>query len=169
MAAVHFALNHFERFPCGERRIILGVMKDDSVHTPKPSLTDILFVAFLRLVAIVALLLGLQYWGLLVGVTDGGGGRFDLLNVPWRVAATALAVIFPVAGIGLWMTVSWGPVIWCIGALVQVAMYGIWSHIFGQNLLIIVAHAVLALGYIAFRLVLLWQWRQAQEIRFDLP
>ena len=69
----------------------------DSVKIPKLSLAETLFGLFLRLVAVSCFWFGLNYWAMLIGFSFGGGGRFDLLPVPWRVAATALAVIYPVA------------------------------------------------------------------------
>ncbi|MFB9912885.1 DUF6163 family protein [Rhizobium paknamense] len=144
-------------------------MQDESVHTPKPSLTDLLFVIFLRIVAVTGLWLGLQFWALLVGFSQNGAGRFDLMTIPWRVAATSLAVVFPVASIGLWMTVSWGAVIWTIGALAQLAMHLGWPGIFGPNMLIVLMHCVIALVYLAFRLALFLEWRRKEEVRLDLP
>ena len=76
-------------------------MEADSTNTPIRSLTETIFVLFLRVVALSCLWFGLQYWALLVGYSHDGLGRFDLLSTPWRVAATALAVVFPVAALGL--------------------------------------------------------------------
>ncbi|WP_337737830.1 DUF6163 family protein [Agrobacterium vitis] len=135
-------------------------MIDDVVHTPKPSLVDLLFVLFLRVVALACLWLGLQFWGLLVGFTGDGLGRFDLMNVPWRIASCGLAVMLPVAGVGLWMTVSWGPVIWVIAASGQILMHSVWPGIFGRDPLIVAFHLIVAVVYIAFRLAILLQKRR---------
>lgn len=83
-------------------------MEPDSSTVPKNTLTDILFVLFLRLIAIACFWLGLQYWAMLVGYSLDGHARFDLLALPWKVAGAGLAVVFPVAALGLWLTVSWG-------------------------------------------------------------
>ncbi|KAA3519467.1 hypothetical protein GOZ96_01040 [Agrobacterium vitis] len=135
-------------------------MIDDVVHTPKPSLVDLLFVLFLRVVALACLWLGLQFWGLLVGFAGDGLGRFDLMNVPWRIASCGLAVMLPVAGVGLWMTVSWGPVIWVIAASGQILMHAVWPGIFGRDPLIVAFHLIVAVVYIAFRLAILLQKRR---------
>lgn len=135
-------------------------MIDDVVQTPKPSLADLLFVIFLRIVALACLWQGLQFWGLLVGIGGEGLGRFDLMTVPWRIAACGLAVVLPVAAVGLWMAVSWGPVIWIIAASGQILMHGVWPHIFGHNPLIIAFHLIVALVFIAFRLVILLEKRR---------
>ena len=78
-------------------------MLHDSAHVPKPSLTEILFGVFLRLVAASCIWFALNYWAMLIGFSHGGAGRFDLLSPEWRAAATALAVVYPVAALGLWL------------------------------------------------------------------
>ncbi|WP_407803771.1 DUF6163 family protein, partial [Staphylococcus aureus] len=87
---------------------------------------------------------------MLTGYSLGGHGRFDMLNLPWRVAGSALAVIFPVAALGLWLGASWGAVMWVMGAGTQIAMYKVWPHIFGANTLVPVMHGLVATIYILF-------------------
>jgi hypothetical protein len=145
-------------------------MEHDSPTMPKRTLTDILFILFLRLVAISCFCLGLQYWAMLVGYSLVGAGRFDLLSLPWKVAATSLAVLFPVASLGLWLTVSWGPVLWVLAAGGQILMYGLLPETFGANRLIILMHGAVALVYLAFRVVLwLENRRQRRQVSVDLP
>ncbi|GGD85980.1 hypothetical protein GCM10011390_00680 [Aureimonas endophytica] len=67
--------------------------------------------------------LGLFYWIMLVGVFPESGWRFDLMPLEWRVAAAALAVLCPVAGVGLWLTASWGSVVWLLVAALEGAMH----------------------------------------------
>src|SRR3546814_19348827 len=102
---------------------MLRVMESDPPIVPKASLASILFVVFLRIVAVACLWLGLTYWAMLVGYSLGGHGRFDLLSLPWRVAASSLAVLFPVSSLGLWHAVPWGPLLWAIAAIVQLAIH----------------------------------------------
>lgn len=136
----------------------------------KRTLTQIMFVIFLRLVAVTCFWFGLQYWAMLVGYSRGGGGRFDLLSVPWQVAAPSLAVLFPVASLGLWLAVSWGPVLWVIAAVSQFLMYKLWPEIFGTNSVVLLFHAVVASLYVLFR-VALWleERRKAEPVTTDLP
>ena len=98
-------------------------MNADSPTIPKTTLTGVLFVLFLRLIAISCFWFGLQYWAMLVGYSLVGAGRFDLLSLPWKAASTCLAVLFPVAALGLWLVVSWGPVIWVLAAGAQISEY----------------------------------------------
>ena len=146
-------------------------MNRDSQILPPRTLTQLLFIIFLRLMAISCFWFALQYWALLTGYSLGGRGRFDMLILPWRVAATWLAIAFPVAALGLWLTVSWGPVIWVSAAGAQVLMYTLWSDYFGYNPVIVVLHGLAAVIYTVFR-VLLWQHKRAERrklVGVDLP
>jgi len=146
-------------------------MNRDSSSVPHRTLAQLLFVIFLRLIAISCFWFGLQYWAMLTGYSLAGHGRFDLLALPWRVAATGLAMAFPVAALGLWLTVSWGPVIWASAAGGQILMYTVWPEIFGQNLVVVALHALVALLYAIFRLVLWREKRRERErlVGVDLP
>ncbi len=138
-------------------------MEPDSLTPPKPSLTALLLVIFLRLVAVVCLFFGIQYWAMLTGFLLEGRARFDLLALPWRVAGSGLAVLYPVAALGLWLTVSWGPVIWVIVAGAQVAMYTVWPQIFGFHLPVVILNGAIALVFATLRITLLLQRRKAMR------
>lgn len=148
----------------------MDAMEADSPNAPLRSMTELIYILFLRIVALGCLWFGLQYWGMLVGYSHGGLGRFDLLSLPWRVAGAGLAVVFPVAALGLWLAGSWGPVMWLIAAGGQILMFGIWPEIFGRNVLAIVMHSAVAALYLAFRLALWLESRHKREtITVDLP
>lgn len=145
-------------------------MDADSPTIPKRTLTDILFILFLRLVAISCFWFGLQYWAMLVGYSLVGAGRFDLLTLPWKVASSSLAVLFLVTSLGLWLVVSWGPVIWVLAAGCQIVMYGFLPEIFGANRLVVILHISVALVYLGFRATLWWENRKRRrEVSVDLP
>ncbi|MDY6961446.1 MULTISPECIES: DUF6163 family protein [Pseudorhizobium] len=149
---------------------MMAAMENDSPTVPKRTLTEILYVVFLRLVAVTSLWFGLQYWGMLVGYSLDGQGRFDLLTVPWQVAAPTLAVVFPVAALGLWLAVSWGPVLWALAAIVQFLMYETWSEIFGTNTFVLLFHGLVAALYVLFRIAFwLDDRRRAGQVTTHLP
>ena len=136
----------------------------------KMPLTEILYLVFLRLIALSCFWFGLQYWAMLTGYSLNGNGRFDMLNLPWRVAGTGLAVVFPVAALGLWLGASWGAVMWVIGAGAQIAMYKVWPNIFGHNTLVPVAHGIVAAVYILFQVAFRLDARKKDDrSRIDLP
>ncbi len=129
---------------------------------------DASFRLFMRLVALSCLLAALQYWGRLIGYSDGGMSRFDLIPSYWQLAAASLAVLLPVAAVGLWIHVPWGPVIWVAAAGAEVAMHKGLPLWFGERPLLMIAHAVVAAVYIGFRVALFVKRRQdAKQVRTD--
>jgi hypothetical protein len=98
---------------------------------PRQSLAETAFVWFQRVIAGYCLLFGVLYWIRLIGVYPGILWRFDLMPVYWQVAGVVLAVFFPFAAIGLWMLVSWGPVIWAICAATETVMYVVFPDLYG--------------------------------------
>ena len=128
--------------------------QNDQLKKPAETLTFIAFVWFCRLIAVFCLYTGVAYWIRLIGYHGGPLNRFDLMPVHWQVAASSLAVLFPVAATGLWMVVSWGPVLWVAAAVAECVMYLGYPQLFGQNPVAITAHISVALLYLAFRLAL---------------
>ncbi|MBC7279968.1 DUF6163 family protein [Hoeflea sp.] len=126
------------------------------------------FRLFMRLVALSCLVAGLQYWGRLIGLSDGGMSRFDLIPSYWQLAAAALAVLLPVAAVGLWMQVSWGPVIWVVAAGAEIIMHKGFPLWYGERPLLVIAHFVVIAVYIGFRAALFVKRRQdARLVRSD--
>ena len=145
-------------------------MAPDSPKVPRWTLTDTLYVLFLRMMAIICLWFALQYWAMLTGFSLDGRGRFDLLPPAWKAASTALAVLFPVSAVGLWLLVSWGPVIWLIAAATEIAMHEVYPSIFGINRLLVIMHVAVAVMFLLFRAALFIQRRrQARTVRTDSP
>lgn len=129
----------------------------------RPSTVEVIFEWFLRVIAAYCLLFGTLYWVRLIGFYPGSLWRFDLMPVHWQVAAVMLAVFFPFAAAGLWMLASWGPVIWFICAVTETVMYAGFPQLFGQRLLIVLSHGLVALLYLVFRVVLYLQKRHAAQ------
>jgi hypothetical protein len=145
-------------------------MAADSVHVPKPSLAETVFGLFLRLVSVACFWFGLTYWAMLIGFSMEGQGRFDLLPLSWRAAAATLAVVYPVAALGLWLLVSWGPVLWVVAAVAEITMFEFYPQIFGARPMLLVLHLSVAITFVIFRGALAYQRaRQAKAARIDLP
>lgn len=88
---------------------------------------------WLRRIAGLALFaIGIGYWIRLVGVFPGPNWRFDLMTPQWRAASCVLAVLAPVAGVGLWLAASWGTVVWIIVATLELAMHLGFPNAFGR-------------------------------------
>ncbi|ATU92080.1 DUF6163 family protein [Phyllobacterium zundukense] len=142
-------------------------MNERPTHLPfDPTMAQLGFVWFLRLVSIYCLVAGVGYWAQLSGYYEGLLWRFDLMPWQWKVASVSLAMLYPVASTGLWMMVSWGPVIWFVAALGETLMFTVFSNYFFYRPQIAVVHGCVALLYICFRAVLFLQKRQqAKPVR----
>lgn len=136
-------------------------MNDKPTHLPfDPTMAQLGFVWLLRLVSIYCLVAGVGYWAQLSGYYEGLLWRFDLMPWQWKVATVSLAMLYPVASTGLWMMVSWGPVIWFVAALGETLMFTVFSQFFFYRPQIAIIHGCVALLYILFRVVLFLQKRQ---------
>lgn len=129
----------------------------------RPSLAELAFQWFHRIVALYCLVFGLLYWVRLVGFYEGANWRFDLMPVYWQIAATTLAVLFPFAASGLWTLASWGPVVWFLCALIEGVMYLGFPELFGARPSLVLSHMLVALLYVGFRLVIYFQKRRAER------
>lgn len=127
----------------------------------EPGALEIAFAAFLRLVGCLCLFFGVLYWIRLIGYYPGDLFRFDLMPVPWQIAAPALAVLFPFAAAGLWMLASWGPVIWFLCAAAEISMYAGFPQSFGHRPSVVLAHVVVATIYCVFRVLIHLNKRKA--------
>jgi hypothetical protein len=97
----------------------------DIETTPRRTifLPDLLMTIFLRMVAASCLYSAFGIWSDLIGYGSGGALRIDLLNRDMQAAVATLAVLYPVAAIGLWLKGSWGPVVWTVAAAVEIARH----------------------------------------------
>jgi hypothetical protein len=84
-------------------------------------LPELLMTMLLRMVATACLYYAFVIWSDLIGYGSQGALRIDLLDTDQQAAAAALAVLYPVAAIGLWLRGSWGPVAWTVAAAVEIA------------------------------------------------
>ena len=117
-------------------------------------LPDLLMTIFLRIVAVACLWFALNLWSDLIGYGSNGALRFDLLDTDTKAAASCLAVLYPVAAIGLWLKGSWGPVIWTLAAAVEVARQESLSGLLGTSAPTLPMIAAIAALYVALRLTL---------------
>lgn len=130
---------------------------------------DASFRLFVRLVALSCLAAGLQYWGKLIGFSEGGLARFDLIPSYWQFASASLAVLLPVAAVGLWMQVSWGPVLWVVSAGAEIIMHVGLPQYYGERPVLVIAHTIVLAVYLCFRVMLFLKWRRdaRQQVRTD--
>ncbi|WP_102957951.1 DUF6163 family protein [Mangrovicella endophytica] len=114
----------------------IGLPQQDAGETLNRLLTVWLF----RIASLAFFAVGIFYWTRLVGVEEGPLRRFDLMPYWWQIAAPALAVLYPVAGVGLWMLVGWGAAVWVITAAIEAVMHLGFPHLYGPGTIALSLH-----------------------------
>lgn len=103
----------------------------DLIDTRPPWST--VLVLYLRLIAIILLIGGVIYWARIVGLTEWRGMWFWQMPVSVQAAVVFFAVLDLVAAIGLWLTVSWGTVMWLFRCACQILMHTAFSDLYGRR------------------------------------
>lgn len=88
---------------------------------------------YLRAMALLLIAGGVIHWARIVGFTPWRGVWFWDMPIEWQTATVFFAVLDLVAAIGLWLTVSWGTVMWLFRALSQIVMHTAFADIFGRR------------------------------------
>jgi len=102
---------------------------------------------FFRLLSAFQIVKGLVHWALLLGIGSGGADFADG-NVPLRAATIFFAVLDPVAGVGLWMTSSWGAVLWLFAAASQIGICLGFPLVMGRLWLLVVFEVAAIAAYL---------------------
>ena len=113
-------------------------------------------VYFFRVLALFQLAKGMVHWGLLI---NPDGDMTGPVADEYLTANIYFAVLDPVAGVGLWLTSSWGSVLWLLAAVSQIAICVGFPEIFGQMWMLIGFEAV-AIG---FYILLTWKVAQVAD------
>lgn len=116
----------------------------------RPSWSTVL-VWYLRAMALLLMGGGIIYWARIIGIEQWRGQWFWDMPVALQGAIVFFAVLDLVAAVGLWLTVSWGTVMWLFRCFCQIVMHTVFSDLYGTRpyeisfyLLTIVIYAVLA-------------------------
>jgi uncharacterized membrane protein (DUF2068 family) len=104
------------------------------------------FIWFLRLLAVVYFLLGLQQWLLILDVPHTG--LFMQMNMPQQAASGFFAVVNLVASVGLWLTSSWGSVVWLVAALCDIVLHGFFPELAMTPRFMLIFHSCSMLMYV---------------------
>ena len=93
----------------------------------------LLVVVYLRIIAIQLFAGGVIHWARITGLVDWRGIYFPDMPLDWQVSTVFFGVIQLVAGLGLWMTVSWGVVMWIVVGGGQILSHTVFSDAFGTR------------------------------------
>ena len=126
------------------------------VQEPDPRLP--ISAIYLRCVALLLLAAGLARACQILGITPDGATFADLAPA-WRAGTTTLLLVDLFSSIGLWTGAVWGPVMWAVALVVEVAMYTLFADLFGSFPLRVAAHMTLFAAFLALAFL---DWRRAQ-------
>lgn len=129
--------------------------------TPEPSIVawSELLIWFFRIMALFQLVKGLVHWDLLIMDSSNTIGLIPSAAVEEQSINIYFAVVDVVAGVGLWMTSSWGAVLWLLAAVSQIAVCLGFPEIFG-SLWLLVIFEVLSISVYVF---LTWKVAKTNE------
>lgn len=92
-----------------------------------------LLVWYLRAMALLLIGGGIIHWARIVGFVPWREVWFWDMPLAWQTATVFFGVLDMVAAIGLWLTVSWGTVMWIFRAFCQIVMHTAFWEIFGRR------------------------------------
>jgi hypothetical protein len=115
-----------------------------------------LTLLYMRLIALLLLIVGLARACLILGITPDGQ-NFDSLAPEVRVGTTTLLLVDLFAAVGLWVGAAWGPVMWAVALAIEMSMYTLFSGLFGSYPIRVFVHACL---FVAFLVLTFVEWRR---------
>ncbi|AZO77942.1 MULTISPECIES: DUF6163 family protein [unclassified Bosea (in: a-proteobacteria)] len=82
----------------------------------------LLLVWLLRLLSVVWIGKGLYHWAMILGLGLDTGPAFETRPLTFQAITVYFAVFDLVAGVGLWLTATWGGVLWLLAAVSQLLL-----------------------------------------------
>jgi hypothetical protein len=116
-----------------------------------------LTLIYMRVVGVLLLLAGLARACQVLGIMTPEGLGFADLEPTERAGAVTLLLVDLFAAVGLWIGAGWGPVMWAVAFAIEVAMYTLFSELFGSYPLRVLVHGALFAGFLATTFV---EWRR---------
>jgi len=121
---------------------------------------SMLKLIFMRLLSLGFLGLGLYRWAQLLGAVHDGSPDFFTLTLQAQAVVLFFAVADLVAAIGLWLTATWGVVVWFATAGARIVRHTVFAGSFGWAP---IATAADSLGVILFILLIVLETRAARR------
>lgn len=115
---------------------------------------------YMRIAALLLLAAGLARASQILGMLTPDGLAFVDLTPAKQSAAVTLLIVDLFAAVGLWIAAAWGPVMWAVALAVEVAMYTIFSDLFGSYPIRVLVHGCIFAGFLAISFV---EWRRVGE------
>ena len=122
---------------------------DDQLHAEAdaPVLRwNMILVTFMRVVSVIWLGKGLLAWALILGI--GYEGAFEGRSTGFQAAMIYFAVMDLVAAIGLWLTSTWGGVLWLLAVMSHLILAVFFPRFVSNGSLLIALFILLIMSYL---------------------
>ena len=97
---------------------------------------------YMRALGVAWIGAGILEWARIIGILQMRGVWF------WDLQVVYFAVFSLVAGVGMWLTVSWGTVLWILVAASQILCHTVLTDLFGSGMLVVGANVLTVLVYV---------------------
>ncbi|MBN9669832.1 DUF6163 family protein [Roseibium aggregatum] len=98
----------------------------------RPPWSNVL-ILYLRGISVILFAGGVIYWARIIGIVEWRGQWFWEMSIALQGAIVFFAVLDLVAATGLWLTVSWGTVMWLFRCACQIVMHTAFSDLYGRR------------------------------------
>ncbi len=107
-----------------------------------------MLVWFMRVMALVWITKGLLAWTLIIGTGLPGLPSFATMTPASQATIVSFAVLDLVAAIGLWLTSTWGGVMWLLAVMSNVVFTVLRPHDIGSSPVVAGMQLALVLVYV---------------------
>jgi fatty acid desaturase len=89
---------------------------------------NFILIWFMRMLALMWIAKGLGYWAVILGA-DNAPTRFEARTTGFQATTIYFAIIDLVAAVGLWLTSTWGGVLWLLAVMSHLILTVFFPHI----------------------------------------
>jgi hypothetical protein len=89
---------------------------------------NFILVWFMRMLALMWIAKGLGYWAVILGA-DSSPTPFEARSTGFQATTIYFAIIDLVAAVGLWLTSTWGGVLWLLAVMSHLILTVFFPHI----------------------------------------
>jgi hypothetical protein len=107
----------------------------------------LVLVWLLRILSVVWLAKGLLAWAVIFGLGDMAQPPFEARLLSFQAIIVYFAVIDLVAAVGLWLTSTWGGVLWLLATISQLLLGFFFPRLLPMTLPLIGGYVALVLAY----------------------
>lgn len=113
----------------------------------KPNRWRLALVLLLRLLSIAWMVKGLMAWAIILGIDPSQTRPFENQLLSFQAIVVYFAVIDLVAAVGLWLTSTWGGVVWLLAAVSQILLGFFFPRLLPLSTVVIGCYLALIAAY----------------------